>query len=389
MNELHRHGGEAAQLAAPPSWVILVSAALVAAGVAVRASPAAAKDRALREVRDPSAPAATPAPDRGASEPDRGRSERGRGRSAERPSEIPWRGWKDVLLRLYHRVSRDRILLIAAGVTFYLILAIFPAIAALVSIYGLFFDPKTLVNHLDVMARIAPGGAIEVLRDQLTRLGRQSGTALGWGFFIGLAVSLWSATSGVKAIFDGLNVAYEEDEKRSFINLTAMALLFTAGLIVFVIVAIAAVVALPVALNFLAVPGLTNILLKIARWPVLFAIVALALSVFYRYGPSRAEPKWRWITWGSVVATLLWGVASILFSWYVASFGSYNKTYGSLGAIIGFMTWVWLSVSVVLAGAQLNAEIEHQSARQTTSGPPQPLGSRGATMADTIGAAQS
>jgi membrane protein len=375
VSDLHRQSpSEAAQAAPAPSWVILLSAALFAAGVAWRSS-------ASRVARDTQPLERHPA---------HGQQQEGeRGRAATTPSEIPWPGWKDILLRLYNRISRDRILLIAAGVTFYLILAIFPGIAALVSIYGLFFDPRTMVSHLDVVAGVAPGGAVDVLREQLTRLGQQSGTALGISFLISLAVALWSATSGIKAIFDGLNVAYEEEEKRSFLKLTAVALMLTIGLMVFVCLSLAAVVVLPVVLNYFPLSGLTNILLKIARWPILLVMVAVALSVLYRYGPSRVEPKWRWISWGSVSATVLWLAASILFSWYVAHFGSYNKTYGSLGAIIGFMTWVWLSVIVVLVGAQLNAEMEHQTAKQSTSGPPKPLGGRGAQMADTIGPAQT
>jgi membrane protein len=356
----------------PPSWVILLSAGLLAVGLAWRSSAATASRSADRGV--PAAPDRMP--------------QDGRGRSATTPSEIPWPGWKDILLRVYRRMTRDRILLIAAGVTFYLILAIFPGISALVSIYGLFFDPKSMIGHLDLVAGVAPGGAVDVLRDQLTRLGEQSSAALGIGFFVSLALALWSATSGVKAIFDGLNVAYEEEENRSFVHLTAVALLFTIALIGFLLLLLAAVVALPVALNDFPMPGLTNLLVKIARWPLLFVLVAIALAIFYRYGPSRAEPQWRWLSWGSASATGVWLVASILFSLYVAHFGSYNKTYGSLGAIVGFMTWVWLSVLVVLLGAQLNAEMEHQTARQSTSGPPQPLGSRGAKMADTIGPAQ-
>ena len=374
VSNVHPQGASAAPQSAPPSWVILLSALLVAIGMAWRSSAVAASGDGPRSDRAP----ADPKP-----------QQDGHGRSASAPSEIPWPGWKDILLRVYQRVTRDRILLIAAGVTFYLVLAIFPGISALVSVYGLFFDPKSMVGHLNLMASVAPGGAIDVLRDQLTRLGQQSGTALGIGFFVGLVIALWSATSGVKAIFDGLNVAYEEEEKRGFVKLTAVALAFTMGLIAFILLALAAVVALPVALNYVPLSGLTDIILKIARWPALFVMVAVALSIFYRYGPSRAEPRWRWITWGSASASVLWLIASILFSWYVANFGSYNKTYGSLGAIIGFMTWVWLSIIVVLAGAQLNAEIEHQTARQSTAGPPRPLGARGAKMADTIGAAQS
>jgi membrane protein len=240
-------------------------------------------------------------------------------------------------------------------------LGLFPGIAALVSIYGLFVDPQTMVNHLDIVTGVAPGGAANVLREQLTRLGQQTSTTLGVSFLVSLAISVWTATSGIRAVFDGLNVAYGETEKRSFVRLTAIALLFTVGAIGFVLVALAAVVALPVALSYIPLPGLTSVVLNIARWPILFVIVTFALSIFYRYGPSHAAPKWRWISWGSVSATILWLAASILFSWYVAYFGSYNKTYGSLGAIIGFMTWIWLSVIAVLLGGQLNAEIEQQT----------------------------
>lgn len=379
VSDVHRQSvSEAPPLAPPPSWVVLLSALMVATALAWRSdgSGLARRDPTLRDpaLDDPQ----TNTPTQGGE----------RGRSATAPSEIPWPGWKDILLRLYHRISRDRIMLIAAGVTFYLILAIFPGIGALVSIYGLFFDPRTMVAHLDMVANVAPAGAIDVLRDQLTRLGQQSGTALGLSFLFSLAISLWSATSGVKALFDGLNVAYEEEEKRSFVGLSAVALIFTFAMIIFVVLTLTAVVAVPIVLRHFPLPGLTKVLFNIARWPVLLILVAFALSVFYRYGPSRAAPKWRWITWGSASAAILWLAASILFSWYVANFGSYNKTYGSLGAIIGFMTWVWLSVMVVLVGAQLNAELEHQTARQSTAGPSRPLGARGAKMADTIGAAQ-
>ena len=373
-SDVHQHSvAEASSMAPPPSWVILLSSALLAIGMALRSS--------------------TPPAARGYGGLDHGdehtRAQNGRGRSAAAPSEIPWPGWKDILLRVYRRMTRDRILLIAAGVTFYLILAVFPAISALVSVYGLFFDPKTMAGHLNLVSGGAPGGAIDVLREQLTRLGQQSGAALGASFFVSLAIALWSATSGVKAIFDGLNVAYEEEEERSFVKLTGVALVFTIGLIGFLLLLLAGVVVLPVALNYFPLRGLTDILLKIVRWPLLLVLVAFALSVFYRYGPSRAKPQWRWISWGSATATGFWLVASILFSWYVTNFGSYNKTYGSLGAIIGFMTWVWLSNIVVLVGAQLNAEMEHQTAQQSTAGPPKPLGARGAKMADTIGSAQT
>jgi len=312
----------------------------------------------------------------------------GRGRAADAPSEIPVRGWKDILLRVYRGISEDRILLIAAGVTFYLLLSIFPGLAALFSIYGLFADPANIARHLDTLAAIAPGGATDILQDAMTRLAAKGGTSLGVGFIVGLAVSLWTARSGISAIFDALNIVYDEKEKRGTVKFYLATLTFTLASIVFMLLAIAIVVLLPVVLNFIPLPGGTDLLVKVARWPLLFVLAALALAVLYRYGPSRSHAHWRWVTWGSGLATLLWIAASVLFSWYVANFGSYNKTYGSLGAIIGFMTWIWISIIVVLLGAKLDAEMEHQTARDTTQGARKPLGMRGARMADTVGAAQ-
>jgi membrane protein len=316
------------------------------------------------------------------------RLEAGRGRTADTPSDIPRQGWKDILLRVYHGISEDRILLVAAGVTFYLLLSIFPGIAALFSIYGLFADPADIAAHLDTLANVAPGGALDLLRDEMTRLASKGGTTLGIGFLVGLAISLWTTNSGVSAIFDALNIVYEEKEKRGTLWFYLTTLTFTLASVGFILLTIAVVVLLPVVLNFLPLPGGTDLLVKIARWPILFALTALALAVLYRYGPSRTQPRWRWVTWGSGLATVLWVAASVLFSWYVANFGSYNKTYGSLGAIIGFLTWIWISIIVVLLGAKLDAEMEHQTARETTTGQPKPLGMRGARMADTVGAAQ-
>jgi membrane protein len=314
--------------------------------------------------------------------------ETGRGQSADTPSEIPVRGWKDIILRVYRGISDDRILLVAAGVTFYALLAIFPGIAALISIYGLYADPASVANHLDTMANVAPGGAIDLLREEMTRLASQGGATLGLSFLGSLAISLWTANSGVKAIFDALNIVYGEDEKRSFLKLNAITLFVTLGIVVFILLTLAAVIAVPVALTYIPLPEVTALAVKIGRWPTLFVLVTTALAVLYKYGPSRTEPRWRWVTWGSVSAAIVWLAASALFSWYVASFGSYNKTYGSLGAVIGFMTWIWISIIVVLVGAKLNAEMEHQTVQESTTGQPKPIGRRGARMADTVGAAQ-
>jgi membrane protein len=207
-------------------------------------------------------------------------------------------------------------------------------------------------------------------------------------FVIGLGVSLWSANAGMKALFDALNIVYDEDEKRGFIALNLRSLAFTLGAVVFILIALAGIIVVPVVLAFVGLANSTEWLLAIARWPVLLVGITLGLALIYRYGPSRDQAKWKWVTPGSIVAAVLWLAVSMLFSWYAANFGSYNETYGSLGAVIGFMTWIWLSSIIVLLGAEINAEMEHQTAKDTTKGPDRPMGARGATMADNLGAAK-
>jgi membrane protein len=315
-------------------------------------------------------------------------AQKGRGRSAGTPTQIPARGWKDILWRVYEEFSNDRVMAVASGATFYVLLALFPAIAALVSIYGFFGDPATIQKHLNALSDVLPGGALEIIGAQIKRISTQSSGSLSFGFIGGLAVSLWSANAGMKAIFDALNIVYDEEEKRSFIRFTLQSLVFTLGALVFILVAIGGIIVLPIVLRFIGLGGATEWLLNLARWPVLLAAVGFGLALLYRFGPSRDEAEWKWITPGGIVAAVLWLGGSMLFSWYVTNFGSYNETYGSLGAIVGFMTWIWLSTIVVLLGAEINAEMEHQTARDTTAGPRQPLGFRGAAMADHVGAAR-
>ncbi len=314
--------------------------------------------------------------------------EHGRGRLASRPSEIPAAGWKDVLFRIWNNIGDDRVMLVAAGVTFYCLLAIFPAIAALVAIYGFFADPSTISRNLDSLSGVLPGGALEIVRNQMNLVASQGQAKLGVAFIVGFLISLWSANAGIKSIFDALNLVYDEKEKRGLIGLNLVSLIFTIAAIVFVLVAIAAIAALPAVFSSGQFSGATALIAQIARWPVLLVVIAFGLSLVYRYGPSRAAPQWRWITWGSAFAAIAWIVVSIGFSWYAQNFGSYNKTYGSLGAIIVFMFWIWLSVAVVLIGAELDAEMEHQTARDTTTARGKPLGARGAHMADTVGPRQ-
>ncbi|HLT76805.1 MAG TPA: YihY/virulence factor BrkB family protein [Ferrovibrio sp.] len=315
--------------------------------------------------------------------------EAGRGREAASPAEIPKRGWKDVLLRVKDAMSENRLAAVSAGIAFYTLLALFPAIAAVVSLYGLFADPGTVDDHLESLGSFIPASGMDLIRAQVEHVTAQGQQALGLTFIIGLAGSLWTANAGTKALFDALNVVYGEREQRNFFKLTALSLVFTLGSIAFLVCAMGALVVLPAVLTFVGLGGAAEFILKLFRWPFLFAGIVFALAMIYRYGPSREKPKWRWVTWGSTLAALLWVAVSVLFSWYAENFGNYNKTYGSLGAVIIFMTWIWISALAVLLGAQLDAELEHQTARDTTTGSPKPLGQRGATMADTVGRAAS
>jgi membrane protein len=312
-----------------------------------------------------------------------------RGRYATHPGAIPLRGWKDILKRTYNEISDDRLLAVAAGVTFYALLAVFPTISAFVSLYGLVADRATLAEHISLLEGIVPAGGVEIIDEQLRHLTAGEGTALGFAFFFSLALALWSANAGAKALFDALNVIYDETEKRSFFRLNLLSLSFTVGALILLVLGLVAVAVVPAAIGLFGLENLSERLLAFLRWPALFLVVSFALSLLYRYGPSRSEARWQWLTPGSLVAAALWIGVSLLFSWYAANFGSYNETYGTLGAAVGFMTWIWLSTAVVLVGAELNAEMEHQTARDSTTGAPRPLGSRGATMADTVGEAKA
>lgn len=314
-------------------------------------------------------------------------AEPGRGRDAKAPWQIPWKGWKDIFWRTYQQIGEDRLLAVAAGVVFYGLLAVFPAVTALVSLYGLFASPAAISDQLALLSGILPDSAVEILREQIGRLTANS-SKLGLGFIFGLAVALWSANSGMKAIMDALNVVYEEKEKRGFIKLNLVSFGFTLAGIGVLLLALATVVVLPVALNYLGLHNTTDQLLRFARWPLLIVVIILGLAVLYRYGPSRREPRWQWISAGSVFAAVGWLVSSALLSWYLASFAHYDATYGSLGAGIGMMMWMWISSIVILFGAQLNSEIEHQTVRDSTVDGNKSLGTRGAVMADTVGKAQ-
>jgi len=265
------------------------------------------------------------------------KNRRNRGRKAEKPSEIPTLGWKDILWRIWKEFGEDRILLIAAGATFYLLLALFPFLAAFVSLYGFVSDPSTVTDQVSFLSNVLPSGGVELIENQLRSLAAQGRQALSFGFLSGLVIALWSANSGVKALFEGLNVVYDEEEKRSFIKLNLVSLAFTLGAILLSIAFLLIIGVIPAVLSFLQLGGSTDVLIRIGRWPVMLVLVAVALAVLYRFGPSREHAKFRWLSWGASLAAVAWIVMSWGFSFYLQNFANYNATYGSLGAVIGLL----------------------------------------------------
>ena len=308
--------------------------------------------------------------------------EPGRGRVAARPGHIPWRGWKDILWRTYREVSEDRLTVVAGSVTYFTLLAIFPALGVFVSLYGLIADVSTVEQQLVQLSSVFPPEAVRLLGEQMLRLATGKASGLSAAAVIGLLLSIWSASAGMRSLFDGLNIAYDETEKRNYFVRTALTYGFTLSLVIFLTAISGILVAAPLALEML---GLAEGWMIAARWPLVYAVAAGAFAMIYRYGPSRALARWRWVLPGALTAAMLWMGGSAGFSWFLNNVARLDATYGSLGAVIGFMLWIWFSAMVVLIGAELNAEIEHQTAMDSTTGPPMPMGERGAAMADTVG----
>ena len=306
------------------------------------------------------------------------------GRRADEPHEIPPTGWWHILKRLAGDISRDNVSLMAAGVAFYGLLSLAPAFTALVALYGLVFDPSQVQAQVQAMEGLVPEEARKLIADQLTTIVHGSSSTLGVGFIISLALAIWSANSGTSALITALNVAYGEREKRTILRYYAGTLFVTAAAVLFGIVSLILVAIIPAAFGLLPLGDVGKTLVDWIRWPLLVVLFAAALSVVYRYAPSRNEPRWSWVSSGAVLATVLWIAGSAAFSLYVEKFATYNKTYGSLGAVVVLLMWLWLSAYAVLIGAELNAEMEHQTARDTTDAPVKPMGRRGAYVADTV-----
>ncbi len=310
-----------------------------------------------------------------------------RGRLASWPWEMTWLGWKDVLVRTWWEFFDDRIFSVAAGVAFYLLLALVPGISVLVSLYGFVADPRHLSGQLQPLLDVLPAAGSAIVVEQVTRLAEKSANALSIYLLVSLSIAGWSANAGIKAMFDALNVIYDEPEKRSFIRLNLLSLATTVSAIMLLILILFTVAILPALLSLTPYQTVLEQIVWLVRWPAFFAIAIVAIGILYKVGPSRRAPRFVWVLPGASVAALAWVGASYLFGWYVSTLSDYTATYGSLAAIVVFMTWLWLSVTIMLIGAELNAELEHQTAHDTTRGPPKPLGARGAVVADNVGPA--
>jgi membrane protein len=306
------------------------------------------------------------------------------GRLANSPLEIPWLGWKRVIRRTWEEIISDRVGLVAAGCAFYGTLALFPAISMLVSIYGLMFDPVTVEPHLATLRDLLPPPAFQLISERVHMLVTKPPGTLTTGLLISTAVALWSSATGTKSILSALNLAYEERERRSFLRFQVTAFVMTLLALCGAVLGLGLLVALPPVLAFVGFEDETAFLVRAASVLLLVVFVMASLSLLYRFGPCREAAQWRWVTPGSLLATVLWVLASALFSYYVGHLARYDATYGPLGAVVGVMMWFFVTVYVVLIGAELNAELELQTARDSTDGPPRPLGRRGAYVADHV-----
>ena len=306
------------------------------------------------------------------------------GRHAGAPLEIPWRGWKSALKRAFWQMVSDRMSLVSAGCAFYATLAMFPAISMLVFLYGLVFDPVTVEPQLRQVRDLVPPSVFTLIDARVLDLVHRPRASLGIGLAISTAIALWSATTGTKAMLSALDVAYDQAEGRSMIRFQLTALVMTLCAIVAAVITIAVLVVVPAVVSFVGLSTYHQVVIQGIGVLVLVVAVLLSLAMLYRFGPTRHRAQWRWVMPGSLLATVLWLAASVLFSQYVGRLASYDATYGPLAAAIGVMMWFWGTVYVVLLGAQLNSELELQTLQDTTEGPVKPLGRRGAFVADHV-----
>ena len=308
----------------------------------------------------------------------------GNGHHPDRPSDIGTRGWWEILKRVKTALKEEQVSLLAAGVAFFALIAMVPAFIALVSLYGLLADPGDVQRQVADLTQAMPTEARDLIEQQLESIVSTSSSSLGTGLVIGLALALWSASSGMRSLMSGIGVVYKEGDGRGFLKIRLLSLLLTLGAVVFVVGAFFVVAFLPSLLADTGMGTAGRVAVSILRWPLLGLGMLAGLAVLYRYAPDRADAELRWITPGSLIAIGLWLAGSIGFSVYTANFGSYNETYGSLGAVVILLLWLYLSAFVILLAGEINAQLELQTDADTTTGPDKPMGQRGATVADEV-----
>lgn len=302
--------------------------------------------------------------------------------SARSPLAFTRRDWWYVCKDAGKEMQHDNVAIIAAGVAFFTMLAIFPLITACLSIYGYIANPVTVQTQLESVSSLLPDQAWDILNSQITAVVSAPDAQLGLGIAIGLLIALWSAGAGIRAIMRALNIAYDEKEKRSLTTFYILAGMFTLSVTVFLWIALAVIVGVPALLTFIKLEGLAATVTQYLPWTILIALFGFAVAILYQYGPSRRPAKLRWVLPGCAFATLSWILISATFSWFVSSFGTYNKTYGSLSAAIILLMWFWLTSLVIIVGAEINAAMERHTNVDTTRGPDRPIGERGAVVAD-------
>ncbi len=306
------------------------------------------------------------------------------GSEADKPTDIPAKGWLEIAKRGWKEASADQVPLLAAGVAFFGFLALFPALIAFTLIWGLLADPAQISQQMAALTGSLPPDARSLIEGQLQQLASAPAQALGWGLVLTIVLALWSASGGVGNMVTAVNIAYDEERKRGFVKEKLIALALTIGAVVFMAVVVGLVAGLPVALELIGITGPWRWLAEILRWVLVAALIMVALAVLYRVAPDRDSPKFRWVSIGAAVATILWLAASAGFSLYVTMFGNYAKTYGALAGVVVMLLWLWITSYAVLLGAEINAETEQQTIKDTTQGPEQPLGQRGAVKADSL-----
>ncbi len=303
---------------------------------------------------------------------------------ADKPTAIPWRGWKQILKRAWAENKADNMPIIAGGVAFFGFLSIFPAMIALISIYGLVASPETVARQVEELSAQLPQSAADLIGKQLHDIVSNDSGALTFSLIVSILGALWSVSGGVGNVITAVNIAYDEVEARSFVKLRATSLALTLGALVFVLLTFSLVTVVPRVIEALPLGVVGTILAEAARWLLLLAVFTGSLAVVYRVAPDRDAPRFRWVSLGAVIVTVIWALVSIGFAIYVDRFGSYDKTYGAIAGVIVLMLWLYLTCYLVLLGAEINSEAEHQTAHDTTTGEPEPMGERNATMADTL-----